>query len=389
MRLTRTRAVTVAGAAALVTAIALADASAAPPSLVSDAYFNIPGTGTENELVDHLVKLIDGAEENSVIMGTAYVFDDARVTKALVGAAKDRDVKVQIITDANAVGTPEYQKLEEGLKGQDGSWVKGCPPSDNFTETSCQGSGSMHNKFFLFSHTKDEKAVVSTSSANLGAGSVSGTYNSTYTDVGNVALYTRFERYFQALRAARTNLSYYQDNPPESTGNTKSYFYPRADDPKGNADTVVNTLDEVKCPGTIRVGMWSISRTAAAKALRAKATEGCQIEIVADRMYDGACDALLSGGTGRDRVAIYGFRDGVYIHQKNIMIDATYTGEKHKVVFTGSANLNTPSLRHNDENVIRIQDHASVYTKFVVNFDYLRDAADFKVRSPDECKELM
>ncbi|MFI0407807.1 phosphatidylserine/phosphatidylglycerophosphate/cardiolipin synthase family protein [Actinomadura sp. 3N508] len=363
------------------TAGAEEEAPKAAPALASGAYFNRLGQD-DDSLVDHLVDLINGTPDGESIAGTAYHFDEPRVTDALIKAAKERDVKVMLITDYNAYeNEPEVKRLKNAVESQDGdSWVVRCPARGS--GTACIGTGAMHNKFFLFSKTGGSKWVVSTTSANLNEGSGRNLFNSTYTHVGNEALYDQYGFYFNDLGFAVQDEKYYENHPPEITGNTKSYFYPRAE-----GDTVTSTLEEVACPGTIHVGMWSISRSSPTKELRRLADEGCSVQIVAHHIYDQACENLTKPGDGK--VTLYGFREGKpYIHQKNMLINATYTGERHQVVFTGSANLNNPSIRENDENVLRIMDEPRTYEAFVGNFNAMANEADYKATTEADCKKL-
>ncbi|MFI0371046.1 phosphatidylserine/phosphatidylglycerophosphate/cardiolipin synthase family protein [Actinomadura sp. 1N219] len=370
--------------AALPAATAGADEETAPKAasaLASGAYFNRLGQPDDN-LVDHLVDLINGTPDGERIAGATYHFDEPRVTDALIKANKERDVTVVLITDYNAYeDEPEVKRLKNAVEGQgNNSFVVRCPARGS--STACIGTGAMHNKFFLFSETSGSKWVVSTTSANLNVGSGRNLFNSTYTHVGNEGLYEQYGAYFNDLGLAVQDAKYYENNPPQITGNTKSYFYPR-----GEGDTVTSTLKETACPGMVQVGMWSISRGSPTEELRRLADDGCTIRIVAHHIYDQACENLTKPGHGT--ITLYGFKEGKpYIHAKNILINATYTGEPHQVVFTGSANLNTPSLRDNDENVLRIMDEPRTYEAFHRNFDAMINEADYKVTTEKECKEL-
>ncbi|MGH3243186.1 MAG: phospholipase D-like domain-containing protein [Spirillospora sp.] len=369
--------------AALPATTAGADEQAAPvkptSALASGAYFNRLGQ-PDDRLVDHLVDLIDGTPDGESILGTAYHFDEPRVTDALIKASEERQVKIQLLTDYNAYETePEVKRLKNAVEGQgNDSWVVRCPARGS--STACIGTGAMHNKFFLFSKTSGSNWVVSTTSANLNEGSGRNLFNSTYTHVGNEGLYDQFQHYFTDLGVADPDNEYYENHPPQISGNTKSYFYPRA-----AGDTVTSTLKETACPGMIQVGMWSISRGSPTEELRRLADAGCTVRIVAHHIYDQACENLTKDG----KITLYGFKEGKpYIHAKNILINATYTGEPHQVVFTGSANLNSPSLRDNDENVIRVMDEPRTYEAFHRNFDGMINEADYKVTTEKDCKAL-
>jgi phosphatidylserine/phosphatidylglycerophosphate/cardiolipin synthase-like enzyme len=365
------------GATATVALLACTGLStAAPPDLGTSAVFNKPD-GTE--IVDHLIRLIKGAEPGSDIRVAAFRIRDNRVADPLIAAA-DRGVNIKVVADSGTAGFAEkaYEKLANrlGTDTSKQSWAKLCDKGK-----ACIGNAGtpvLHSKFFLFSKTLRAADVVVLPTANLNfkEGGTGG-WNSVYTDVGNKALYERHKEYFDDLKNEDKDTDYYNHNKPETTGNTKSYFHPRA-----QGDTYVNILDGVACDGTrkthIRISNWWIARTAVATKLQELSAKGCSVDIVANQISRNACTALTKPA---GRPAIHGFSAGKRehgTHEKNMMIDGKYLGSYTKVTFTGTHNLTPSSLKENDENTIRITD-AAIHDRFVENFTDVKNAADVAV----------
>jgi phosphatidylserine/phosphatidylglycerophosphate/cardiolipin synthase-like enzyme len=375
------------GPAVIAGLLAVTVPSAAAPGVQTSAVFNRPGG---NQIVDHLVKLINGAERGSEIRLVAFRIRDNRVAVPLIAAA-DRGVSVKVIADEGTKGFDEkaYEKLETRL-GKDtskASWAKVCTK-----DGSCigeVGTPVLHSKIVLFSRTLGAANVVVLPTANLNfkEGGIGG-WNSAYTDVGNKALYDRHKNYFDDLRKGDKDKDYYHHNDPAETGNTKSYFHPRA-----TGDTYVNILDGVDCSGSrkthIRISNWWIARTAVATKLQQLSAAGCDVDIVANQISEKAC-AALTKGAGPE---IHGFSAGKRehgTHEKNMMIDGKYLGEYTKVTFTGTHNLTPSSLTENDENTIRITD-PKIHDSFTSNFVDVQKAADVAVDQDDPsagCKKL-
>ncbi|GAA4321077.1 phosphatidylserine/phosphatidylglycerophosphate/cardiolipin synthase-like enzyme [Actinomadura luteofluorescens] len=405
----RSRGLTLATAALLAGAALSAPASAAAPAdpgrsasgLSDTATFNTP---PGNEILTHLLDLIQNADPGSTIMFTAFRFEEPVIAQALLLASKARGVKVQLLVDG---GAPEaehevFTQLKTALDedGNDETWARYCrqvlgaPPYP-----SCQGTNAMHNKFVLFSGTKGASNVVSTGSANMRRSSGSDAWNSWYTHVGDANLYNRYAGYFEDLQRMEGRPDYYDDNPPMITGNIKSYFYPRAvvdGDPAAN-DTTVHTLQATSCPGKIRIANWSVTRSAIAKELVKRAREGCSVDVVARKIHKSVCEPLAKAMNEGAPVRMWAYKQNEddapnYVHTKDMMIEAGYpnTTKPATVVFTGSANLNHDSLENNDENSIRIMNDKTVYTQFVRNFDQITSHAEtsgqgFQIQSADDC----
>ncbi|MCP9949809.1 phospholipase D-like domain-containing protein [Actinomadura madurae] len=378
------------GAAAILAAIGLTvpASAAAPPragtaAITATATFNTPG-GTE--IVDHLTDLVQNADQGSTIMFTAYRFEEGVIADSLIDAARSRGVKVRLLVDGGAPGTENQQfaRVKQALDGDgdDETWARYCRDAAGAPDHhSCQGTGSMHNKFVLFSKTKGTSNVVSTGSANLNGTSGRAAWNSWYTRTGDAPLFQRYAGYFADMARMRTDLDYYNTNPPATIGDIKSYFYPRerVDGDLSANDTVVHTLQATGCPGAVRIANWSLTRSEVGKELVRKAKQGCTVSIVARKIHEAACTPLATAVEDGLPVRMWSYEQGDgeapnYVHAKDLLIEAPYPNTtRAKVVFTGTANLNRPSLEANDENVIRIMNDDATYTAFVRNHDRILD----------------
>ncbi|MFI0445602.1 phosphatidylserine/phosphatidylglycerophosphate/cardiolipin synthase family protein [Actinomadura sp. 6N118] len=376
-----------------VTPAAEAQPSTLQAPLRTQAVFNDPTTAEgEVRIFRHLTELINGAARNSRIRVAMFQWlpDDgstsepvvAPVVDALIRAYRERNVKVQVLVDQSTINEEPYEKLAAALNEVRGdeSWAHHCAGTNpSGARQACIGysderDSTMHNKFFLFTSTLGARWVVSNGSGNMGP-FMAKMWNSQYTVVNNRNLYTRFKGYFEDLNAQRNERrrdpNYYAQRPPLPSilTNTTSYHYPRAE-----GDPFVNNLRDVRCPGTsIRIAAWSLSRTALATALRKLAEDGCTVSIIVNWMGKNACEILIPAD-GSPKVEIRGasLGDRPGVHQKDVLIAGRYLGDDNTAVFTGSANLNRKSLRHNDENVIRVLNNRPLYDQFLDNFEHLR-----------------
>ncbi|GAB3474034.1 phospholipase D-like domain-containing protein [Nocardiopsis coralliicola] len=403
----RARGLAAAGAAAVLVAgaVGAASADAGGDALqATEATFNEPGGDANGtEIITELEELIDGAEDGSTIRVAQYRLRDHEITSALERAAVDRGVQVQVLVDHGTRKDGEdddFARLEAALAddGDDATWVKICddgPPGGE--RAGCNGSNAMHNKFFLFSETSGATEVLSTGSYNHSGTGVGGTggWNSLYTTSGNSGLYERYGAYFGDLEGVADGEQppdgdYYGSNPPEIYGDTKAYFYPRADGE--GRDTYLNSLNEVDCAAqstTVRVDMWSFTRAPIGQKLRDLAEEGCTVDVVATRIRKGACNAMTSGGLP-EGLSIRGFTNqDAGTHQKNLLIDGHYLEDGAKAVFTGSHNWNSLSWQNNDENVLRILGNTAVHDQFAGNFAKVQEAADINVARQSDCPKVL
>jgi phosphatidylserine/phosphatidylglycerophosphate/cardiolipin synthase-like enzyme len=416
----RTAAVLVmAVVAALVPATASGSTATAPLAVSTEAVFTKP-TGTEAEqraIVNRVISLIDGAATGSRVRVALFYADDPAIPTALV-AAKNRGVNVQAIFDSRMADPNEsaaikavWSQLVAGLGTNKSapSWVMTCPAGRGCVGTLKLGSVTAinHNKFFLFSNTSGTSNVVVQSSANLHNGR-DGTkgYNNALILTGHNATFSAYEGYFGDMAALRSNNNYYDTGrAPVTDGNAKTHFFPRSSaassqyrDP--SEDTMYTVLDHIDCFGNtttgttdnhrtiIRVNQHIFSRPYLAAKLVELDAAGCYVEVVQNYAPDNDSSTVsLAEESLRDLLArtssayngvvvrYYCDVDPVWTHSKYLLVEGRYYGvPDRRIVWTGSANWSTNSLRQSDETVLQLEDSA-VFAQYLADFRAARDNA--------------
>ncbi|GAB3816823.1 phospholipase D-like domain-containing protein [Micromonospora zhanjiangensis] len=357
----------------------LAPTTPAVAAVASGAVFNNPTVaGQQYAIIDHVQGLIRGAAAGSTIRMAMYHFTLTRVSNDLL-AAYDRGVHVRVVVDSQSRDYPAVTSLTARLGGNraNPSWVTVCT-----TGRACignLGTPIMHNKFFLFSNTSGSTNVLVQSSSNLTSGNAEQYWNNAVTLVGNTAVYNSYVAYHDDLAAQVKNNDYYRTT---SSGNAKSYFFPRAGSTQ-DTDTIYNMLDEnVTCEGNtstgtetgrtiIRIAMWYFSRNPIASKLRELADRKCWVEVV----YTDTDADVLRILSGHSRIKLYRISGDYIVHSKYLLIEGTYAGQKDtKWVMTGSHNYSNAALRENDEALLRVQS-AAIHDQYRSNFWALRAAA--------------
>ncbi|MEO3746204.1 phospholipase D-like domain-containing protein [Plantactinospora sp. B5E13] len=364
--------------AGVVVAACLTPAAPAAAAVTSGAVFNDPtNPDRQYAIVDHLRGLIRDAATGSTIRIAMYHFSLTRMSDDLI-AAYDRGVNVRLVLDSQTRSNQAVLDLVAalGTNRANPSWVTICT-----TDRACIGNLAtpiMHNKFFLFSHTSGSANVLVQSSANLTGDNAERYWNNAVTLVGNTAVYNSYVDYFNDLAAQVKNNDYYRST---SSGNAKSYFFPRAGS-GASTDTIYNMLDEnVSCEGNtsvgtetgrtiIRIGMWYFSRNPIANKLRELADRKCWVDVVYTTM-DADVRSILDGHA---RIKLYRISGDRIVHSKYLLIEGTYAGQRDtKWVVTGSHNYTNAALRENDEAMLRIQS-ATIHDQYRSNFWALRAA---------------
>lgn len=364
--------------AGVVVAACLTPAAPAAAAVTSGAVFNDPtNPDRQYAIVDHLRGLIQNAATGSTIRIAMYHFSLTRMSNDLI-AAYQRGVNVRLVLDSQTRSNQAVLDLVAalGTNRANPSWVTICT-----TGRACIGnltSPIMHNKFFLFSNTSGSANVLVQSSANLTGDNAERYWNNAVTLVGNTAVYNSYVDYFNDLAAQVKNNDYYRST---SSGNAKSYFFPRAGS-GASTDTVYNMLDEnVSCEGNtsvgtetgrtiIRIGMWYFSRNPIANKLRELADRKCWVDVVYTTM-DADVRSILDGHA---RIKLYRISGDRIVHSKYLLIEGTYAGQRDtKWVVTGSHNYTNAALRENDEAMLRIQS-ATIHDQYRSNFWALRAA---------------
>lgn len=378
--------VTAAAAAGVLAAtLPVLPAGAAAPT--TGAIFNNPTVPSQRRaIVDHLVSLIDGTPGGEEISVAMYVFDDTAVSAALIRAARERGVRVRVVTDSRSRDRAATVALADPVTGlgtdtSATSWVKICATDRACVSGAPAGVNPVnHNKFYLFSQTGGANRVLVQSSANLTGLNTANYWNNAVTVVDNAPIYDAYRSYFADLAAARhDNSDYYRMTTSHPV---KAYFFPRAGSTAAT-DTIVEILNNVTCPGNdpgfgtnagytkIRIAAFSFTREPVAEKLRQLVGQKCWVDVVYANMSTGSRSALT-----HDRVRLHRLAaDTSLVHSKYLLVEGTYAGRRNsKWVFTGSHNLDDSSLRENDEAMLRINS-AEIHDQYRANFFAMRTAA--------------
>jgi hypothetical protein len=336
------------------------------------AAFNDPTSKSRSQqtvLMDQIIAAVNNVPAGSVIRVVAYSFDYQPVANALI-KAHDRGVQVRLLIDSH---TSTHQirllKNELGTGTSDGSYLRTC-------KYSCMANkpSFIHSKLYLFSRTGGAKYVSMNSSANPAETGISKSWNNTYTTIGDKTLYDANVDNFNDMLPDKTNTDYYHT---VESGNLKEYFFPRAGSTK-KSDTLYNILNDVSCPSTIKLTtyFWTSARLYLAEKLSALKKAGCNVEVIypdgpggQDTIYPQVTAELRNGDipTWNTRP-----REGLYVHNKVILIDGTYQGvANQKIVYATSQNLTLTSLRESNEVMLRIP-IPSVYWQYWGNFEEIK-----------------
>ena len=378
------------------------------------ALFNNPdGTRAEQlTLMTEVLNAVKSVPAGSIIRIAAYSFghptaeekfaDD--LVKALI-AARDRGVQVRLLIDSAHYGdtdTPQLRALRKAL-GTDrskSSYIRTCKFGCMSSKTSY-----MHSKLYLFSRAGSAKHVSMISSANPAETGISKSWNNTYTIANNKTLYDANVDNFNDMLPDRTNTDYYHTvsagpcQPADSPAATcKLYYYPRAGSTP-TSDTIYNILSDITCTGAssgygvngkteikISAYVWTINRLYLAEKLTSLKGKGCDIQVIypSDNVDTNVTTELL-----KKNIQVYNGRfdrdqngeNDLYPHSKLLMINGVYQGNpKVKVVYAGSWNLTSNSLRQSNEVMLRIPVD-KVYDEYEANFAYIRDNYTDRVSS--------
>jgi hypothetical protein len=382
--------------------------TASAAGVATGPVFNNPsGTDAEKKaIVNKIVELANGAAAGSQIRMAMYYADDATIPTALV-AAHDRGVNVQVLFDHRETTEAVYTQLANalGTSTSAASFVTTCP-----ADRGCIGNRPLgtvnsiiHDKFYLFSSTEGTPDVVVQSSANLHTGrDGNGGWNNALVLAGNDPIYQAYHGYFDDLVAKKVDNNYYDTGrAPVTSGDAKIHFFPRQETSGVSAyndpseDTMATVLDHIDCTGNstvgtsdnhrtiIRVNQHIFSRTYLAEKLVALDAAGCYVEVVEN--YDpgnasaktALADLLKKTSSGYNGVVVryYCAADPVWTHSKYLMVEGKYYGvPDREVVWTGSANWSTNSLRQSDETILQLED-STVFAGYLANFRAARDAA--------------
>ncbi|NUS09183.1 MAG: hypothetical protein HOV97_42250 [Nonomuraea sp.] len=350
-------------------------ARAATPQL--SAYFSEPGVdGTlDGSLTTRLLGLIGLAAPGSTLRVATYVLELRAVKDALV-AAHDRGVDVRVVSEGSG-----HDALLDELAAA-GVPVTLCDMGCNGPDTDID-----HHKFFVFGALTDGRTdVVVQSSQNLSP--ENGLHQNMLVSSGDAGLADGYRRVFDTL-ASRVRTSW---RAPFTSGSGKVTVWMEPRDTAydqetyDSADLVAAMIEDVGCPGTIRVvqSQFSTERSLVIDALKAKKRQGCVVQVLVSEGNQTVSTAqeLAAGG-----VVVHTFRPGGChypagdscaagnLHSKIMLVDgpsAAAGGATKRYVYTGSHNLNRGSLTASDDSFVRIDD-AGIYAAYDADFDAMLD----------------
>ncbi|MCW2879565.1 MAG: hypothetical protein JWQ95_3665 [Sphaerisporangium sp.] len=395
--------------------------SASASGVGTEAVFNNPnGAAAEQDaIVNKVIDLIHGAGDGSLIRMAMFYWDDDRIPAALAEASR-ANVRVQVVVSSGmSTDRAAHWNVLASALGTDlskPSWILECPPGRGCVGNRTLGTVTSinHNKFFLFSSTGGTPDVVVQSSANLHVGR-DGTkgWNNALILTGNDGIYNAYSRYFDALKtppaqqpAAWKDNYYDSGQAPVTSGNAKIHFYPRKEsnglpysDP--SEDTIATVLDHIECKGNsvvgtgdgthrtiIRVATMIFSRAYLAQKLWDLDNQGCYVQVIDSYNPSSAGEVsamsklLAATGSSYGGPIVYYFCvtsdpnvDRQWVHSKYLTVEGKYYGvPDRKIVWTGSHNLSTNSLRQSDEAMLQVEDD-TVFGAYSGNFQAMKNAS--------------
>ncbi len=395
------------------------DALAATPK--AGATFNNP-YGSKSQRMAILNKVygaIDSTKKGNVIRIVTYSIRDPQAAKKLIAAHK-RKVIVQIIVsdqllkkaderDDKDPAKPliDLQKAlgSKAVSDNSRSFVKVCKNSC----ASQYSESSVHSKIYMFSTAGSAKRVSMVSSSNLSIGHAYA-WNNLYTVVGNKKLYDELvDNFYQMVREPKS-ANLYRNMAVSSS--IRLYTFPRKTDGLDD-DMNYTMLQKVRCTGAasgygikgktaldFAMFKWTSSRTAVAEKLRSLADNGCRVRVVTDKANMDKDILRILTAPKKGKASTITVKDGYkksgkterYMHHKYITINGYYDdpdykdadNRRSKIVFTGSPNLTSSGLRHNNEVLLRLRS-ASVHKSFTKNFEtiYNKYSKAFKYVDPN------
>lgn len=362
---------------------AFANSGIASPDYI--ATFNTPGFKDRKTttIQDRLIELLNHAPAKSVVRVNMYDFDWMPLARAFIDASK-RGVNIRFVFDG------ELKKLAK----KDGSAVNTltkelvCAEKPCFTycsavlgiKGSCRGIANNHNKLLLMSELNDGTKYVSVlSSSNWTDGQLNNA-NDLLEINNDKKLYDGLMDYWKATQKEKSK-------SPLVVVGEKALVYTF---PNNSYDPVLELLKHVSCrlpDSKIRVAQsrFTNSRQKIAQRLKDLSNQGCDVKVIVrdepdmnspgDHVEPILGDLLINlpfhDEKGNDVVKNS-------IHPKIVLIDAAFdeSNVKTQVVLAGSHNLNSTSLKYNDELLAQITDK-TVYANYLAFWNkILFDAKD-------------
>jgi phosphatidylserine/phosphatidylglycerophosphate/cardiolipin synthase-like enzyme len=392
-----------AGAQAVTSA---SSASADTPTWTEGPIFGDPN-GTEAQVYairDRLIELTNAALPGSTIKIATYHIWDETIMDTLV-AAHQRGVNVQILldysnkTEPSGKGLPAFNRLaaELGTGTAQASFISTCPSMRSCLGSPAGGASIMHNKYWLFSQVEGASNVVVQTTANMTPGAFTRFYNDAVLLPDNRTLYSAYSNYFRDMLGKNWAAWQYR-SITSSNGLYKAYFFPRTGSSRAT-DTIYSILDNVQCTykdaagatqhTKVRVGIFKLTRYAVAEKLLSLKKAGCTVDIVYAQLdtttsaEKGTWETLHTAGGPTLRCyddnrnpadPAHPLSTPYLIHSKYLLVDGMYDGAPNKITFTGSHNYTGPSLRENDESLVKVDDD-TVHQKYLDGFTQIKAKA--------------
>lgn len=381
------------------------DSAYAASKVASGVTFNNP-YGSKSQrmaILNKVYSAIDAAKKGNVIRIVTYSIRDSSAVKKLIAAHKRKAIVQVIVSDQLLKKADEKDDndpakplldLIDALKtnvvyDNSKSFVKVCKNScaSEYSES------SVHSKIYMFSTAGSAKWVSMISSSNLSIGHAYA-WNNLYTAVGNKTLYDNLLDNFYKMAKEPKDADLYRNVAVSSS--IRLYTFPRNTDGLDD-DMNYTMLEKVRCTGAasgygvkgktaldFAMFKWTSNRSAVAEKLRSLADSGCRVRVITDKanMDTQILRILTDKKNGKNSTITV--KDGYkksgkteyYIHHKYITINGYYVdpdfkdsdNRKSKIVFTGSPNLTSTGLRHNNEALLRLRS-SSVHKSFTANFE--------------------
>ncbi len=357
------------------------------------ARFNVPRgrPGNMFRLEQQVLGAVRHAYRGSLIRFSIFSFDRLPVATALA-RAKQRGVSVQVLVNDHEVTRAQlYLRKKLGTDRTRKSWIYQC-------KNGCRSPGeSLHDKFYLFSHTGAARSVVMIGSINMKLNGHKNQYNDLWTINDDKDLFGAVHALFERLKRDRVDRPLYwvQDIGPIQIHATPLPGADREDDP------IMKVLRKVACRGAggntgtngrtlIRVVMhaWVGDRGVyLARRLRDLYGDGCDVRLLYG-MAGAGVRRELARPTSRGRVPIrstgYDTNDDgeldLYAHQKNLFISGHYDGDRSaRTVVTGSSNW-TPGGLRGDELIAVIEGSIGDLPAYRADFGWLWTKRSHSVR---------
>lgn len=328
-------------------------------------------------IFDRLLDLIHATPDGESIHLSIYLFDYEPMIEALT-AAHGRGVSLNIMMDMsdrsdNLATANRFTELGDGV--------------DIVRVFNDAGRIAInHNKFVLFSEvettTGSEEHVVVQTSQNFKESGAKKLQD---------ALILRDERLFEAY------LNYWQEmknragegmadfefmtyHSPEEK--LEAYFYPkRIEGRYDGEDTVIELLNNISDPASaeIKIGMsaWSDSRVHIVDKLEELIRQGATVDIITKSSIGAqVLERLEAIDSPNANILIFNMSNEgpprINIHTKLMLIEGEWSGEKMKLLVTGTQNFTNNALKNNNEVTLLLKNH-EFFSEYNSYFEALKE----------------